>query len=138
MNMTADLLYSMSWIQPELILAGLALGLAVLGAYLGDRSAGFIAGVAALGILAAGAVAAWFQPSTPQLVFSGTVIIDKFGAFVKVVMAAASAATLWLGADYFARGKDRRFEFAVLTLLAVCGFFVMVSANNLITLYVGL
>jgi NADH-quinone oxidoreductase subunit N len=136
--MTANLLYSLSWTQPECLLASAALIFTVLGAYLGDRAAGFLAWIAALVILAAGVLAIHFQAPAPQQVFSGAMVIDSFGAFVKALMAFAAAATLLLASDHFSGSTDKRFELAVLALLSTLGFFVMASANNLMTLYIGL
>jgi NADH-quinone oxidoreductase subunit N len=138
MNMTEQLLYSLSWTQPEVLLAGLALAAAGIGVFFGDRFAAGLAGLGAIGIVGAGVIALQNQPSAPQIVYTGALIVDQFGAYVKVLMAFTAAATLMLGADHFRRSGDQRFEFTALTLLAVLGFFVMVSANSLITLYVGL
>jgi NADH-quinone oxidoreductase subunit N len=138
MSMTEQLLFSMSWTQPELLLAGLALVAAVLGAYLGDRFATPLAWLAAAGIVAAGVMALQYQPDVPQTVYSSALVVDKFGAYMKALMAFASAATLLLGADHFQRSGDQRFEFAALALLSTLGFFVMASSNTLVALYVGL
>ncbi len=89
-------------------------------------------------IIAAGVLAIHFQPSVAQKVFSGALVIDHFGAFVKALMALAAASTLLLASDHFKGGPDKRFEFAVLALLSTLGFFVMASSNNLMTLYIGL
>jgi NADH-quinone oxidoreductase subunit N len=136
--MTEQLIYSLSWTQPECLLAGLALALAVLGAYLGDRAAGLIAWIAAAGIIAAGVLAVMFQVPEPQHVFSGALVIDPFSAFMKALMAFAAAATLLLASDHFSGTSDKRFEFGVLALLSTLGFFVMASSSNLMSLYIGL
>jgi NADH-quinone oxidoreductase subunit N len=136
--MTDHLLYSLSWTQPEALLAGGALILAVLGAYLGDRAAGLLAWIAALIIVAAGVLAIHFQPAVAQHVFSDAIVIDRFSAFMKALMALAAASTLLLASDHFKGGPDKRFEFSVLALLSTLGFFVMASSNNLMTLYIGL
>ncbi|MGE0044271.1 MAG: NADH-quinone oxidoreductase subunit N, partial [Hyphomonadaceae bacterium] len=135
---TSDLLYSLSWIQPELWVAGFALAGAIIGAYGKDKSAGFLSWTGALVLIVAGALAIRFQPATAQEVFGGSMTIDHFAGFVKAVIAFSAAATLILGADHFKRTNDQRFEFPVMTALAVTGMFVMVSANDLITLYIGL
>jgi NADH-quinone oxidoreductase subunit N len=91
-----------------------------------------------LALLIAGALALHHAPSAPQEIFNGAMVTDGFGAYAKALIAFAAAAALVLGADHFARLQDHRFEFPVLILLAVLGMFIMASANDLITLYVGL
>lgn len=132
-----DLLFSLSWVQPELLLTGFALVGTLIGALLGNRSTGLLTGVAVAILLAAGALALLHRPETPQDIFAGAMSIDAFGAFAKAIIAFAAAATLVLGADHFSRLQDRQFEFPLVTVTAVLGMFVMVSANDLIALYVG-
>ena len=132
-----DLLFSLSWAQPELLLAGFALVGTLLGAMLGNRATGLLTGAAVAALLAAGAMALLHLPETPQDIFAGAMSIDAFGAFAKAIIAFAAAATLVLGADHFTRLQDRQFEFPLITVTAVLGMFVMVSANDLIALYVG-
>lgn len=73
----------------------------------------------------------------PVEVLQGAMVIDGIGVFAKALIAFSAAATLALGADHFHRSKEPRFEFPVLIALAVVGMFVMVSAQDLISLYVG-
>ena len=64
-------------------------------------------------------------------------VVDGVGVFAKVLIALAAAATLALGADHFVRTNEQRFEYPIMIVLAVLGMFVMVSAQDLISLYVG-
>ncbi len=132
-----DLLASLPLTRPELLLAGFALLATGLGAYLGDRGAGLLSGLGVLTIAGAGALALIDQPATPQHAFNGELVVDGFSAFVKAMIGAAAAVTLWLGADHFARTGERKFEFPALIALATLGMFVMAGAQDLITLYVG-
>jgi NADH-quinone oxidoreductase subunit N len=124
-------------IQPELLLGSFAMAGTLIGAVFGARSTGFLSGLAVLALLAAGVLCAMQRPATPVEIFSGALTIDAFGTFAKTVIAFAAAATLILGSSHFARIHDRRFEFPIVTVLSVLGMFIMVSANDLITLYVG-
>jgi NADH-quinone oxidoreductase subunit N len=136
--MTQDLfLYSLSWSQPELILAGAALATALLGALFGQRATSGLVLLGAAALVAAGILALRFTPSAPQVLFQGAFVADGFAAIAKAVIAFAAAATLLLGSAFFTRGRDTRFEFPLLVLTGTLGMFVMVSANDLITLYVG-
>lgn len=125
------------WVQGELILAAFAMFAAVAGAWAGDRAAGPLSVLGAIALIAAGVFGIVFDPAVPQVLFGGALVIDGFSAFAKALVAFSAAATLLLGADHFARTGERRFEFPVLVVLATLGMFVMVSARDLITLYVG-
>ncbi len=133
----SDLIYSLSWAQPELWLAGFALAGALVGAWVKDRGAGLLSGAGCLVLIVAGVLAFQFQPRTAQTLFGGALVIDAYAGVAKALIALSAAATLWLGADHFRRTNEQRFELPVLTVLAVLGMFIMASANDLITLYVG-
>src|SRR5690606_3935575 len=70
--------------------------------------------------------------------FSGMFAGDSFAAFSKVVIYAAAAASLLAAIGWFGRAGDLRAELPVLVLLASVGMGIMVSATDLLTLYVGL
>lgn len=70
--------------------------------------------------------------------FRGMFISDPFAVFFKVLVLMASALTLVISQDYLERKGIARFEFTILVLLATLGMMVMVSANNLMSLYLGL
>src|SRR5262249_30648949 len=77
------------------------------------------------------------QPAEPVTLFAGSFVSDGFSAFAKALIAFSAAVTLILGADHFARTGEKKFEFPALMTLSALGMFVMVSAQDLITLYVG-
>ncbi|MFT3726691.1 MAG: NADH-quinone oxidoreductase subunit NuoN [Terricaulis sp.] len=132
-----DLLNSLPHAHPEVLLAGFSLVALVVGAWSGDKIFGFLSTLAVLALLAAGAWAIYDAPAAPIELFQGAMVADGLGVFAKVLIAIAAAATLALGADHFNKTKEQRFEFPVLIVLAVLGMFVMVSARDLISLYVG-
>ena len=65
-------------------------------------------------------------------------IDDAFSRFAKVLIFFGSALMLMLGTDYMRRHEMMQFEYPILILFAVLGMAIMVSANDLITLYMGL
>jgi NADH-quinone oxidoreductase subunit N len=137
MSPMQDLLASYPHAWPELMLAGFALVAVILGAWSSERAFG---GLSALGVgvlIAAGGVALAYGPVAPVQIFQGALVVDGVGVFAKALIAFSAAATLALGADHFIQTNERRFEFPVLIVLAVLGMFVMVSAQDLISLYVG-
>jgi NADH-quinone oxidoreductase subunit N len=133
-----DLAYAWPHLYPEFLLAGFALGGVFFCALFGgDRRFGLISMLGVAALLGAGALAILREPLAPVNVLQGAMVIDGFGVFAKALIAFAAAATLALGADHFNRSGERRFEFPIMIALAVLGMFVMVSAQDLITLYVG-
>lgn len=137
MNPAIDLSNSLPLARPELLLAAFALIGAVLGAWFKDRIFGALSTLGVVAILGAGLLAVAWSPGASIEIFQGAMVVDGVGAFAKVLIAIAAAATLALGADYFITTKEQRFEFPVLIALATLGMFVMVSAQDLISLYVG-
>ncbi len=124
-------------ILPELILAVGALALLMAGAYSGARLGGAIGWAAVAVLLAAGMVAA--VPSEPRIVlFNGQIVVDSFGRFMKWLVFVGSALSLIMAADYNRKEGLAKPEFPVLVLFATLGMSIMISANDLITLYVGL
>lgn len=132
-----DLANSLPFAQPELLLAGFAFVAIILGAWLKDRAFASISmfGVAAL--IGAGALSIAFRPAAPIEILQGAMVVDGFGVFAKALIAFSAVATLALGADHFVRTNEQRFEFPIVVVLAVLGMFVMVSAQDLISLYLG-
>ncbi len=125
-------------ILPEIVLACGAMALLMLGAYRGgDRQASLINWLAA-GLMAG--VGLWLATSggPEQVAFAGAFVSDGFARFAKVLILLSAALMLILGEDWFTRRGIMKFEFPVLVLLSAVGMLVMVSAGDLIALYMGL
>ncbi len=73
-----------------------------------------------------------------QLLFHDMFITDRFSFFVKAMLVASAALTFMLSAGWFNRAENQRFEFPVLMLFALLGMMLMVSAHDMLALYVGL
>jgi NADH-quinone oxidoreductase subunit N len=71
-------------------------------------------------------------------VFNNLFITDTFAVFTKVMVLFASAVTILMAQDYLERHKIARFEYPILILFATLGMMMMISANNLMSLYLGL
>ncbi|MDZ4690493.1 NADH-quinone oxidoreductase subunit NuoN [Terricaulis sp.] len=136
MNPMSDLSASLPLAHPELLLVGFALGAAMIGAWFKDKAFHALSILGVTAIAGAG-VLAMYGPFAPVEIFQGALVVDGVAVFAKVLIGFAGAATLALGADHFGRTGDKRFEYPVLVALAVLGMFVMVSAQDLISLYVG-
>ena len=70
--------------------------------------------------------------------FGGLFVADAFGDFMKALVLIGAALTMIMSLSYLEREKVTRFEFPVLMLFATLGMLMMVSANDLISLYLGL
>jgi NADH-quinone oxidoreductase subunit N len=75
----------------------------------------------------------------PRIVtFAGMFVSDEFAVFMKVIVLLASIVTLVLSFDYLRHERIERFEYPLLVLFAALGMMLMISANDLISLYLGL
>lgn len=124
-------------ILPELLLALGSMGLLMLGTFGGgDRLAGLINWLMA-GLMTLLALMIAADPGTGTA-FNGAFVADGFGNFAKVLMLLSAAVILVLARDYLTRRGLMKFEFPVLIGLAVTGMMMMVSAGDLMSLYMGL
>lgn len=125
-------------VLPEIILALFAMG-ALLGAvYTGkDKTASFLTWLTAGVFLVLGAWIGLNGQGTDEA-FGGMFINDSFSRFAKVVILFSAAAVLIVSIDYMAKRDLLRFEYPILVALATVGMMVMVSAGDLMALYMGL
>jgi NADH-quinone oxidoreductase subunit N len=124
-------------VLPEIVLAIGALVLILVGAFRGERSTPLVTGLALLFLLIALATVVRMPPATTATL-GGSFVIDGFAKFMKVLALIGSGAALILSEDYFRRERIDRFEFPILILLSTIGMLMMISANDLIALYLGL
>jgi len=124
-------------ILPELILTGAALVLMMVAAFTRSRGGGLVSWLAAAVLI--GATAALIgAPSSAGSIFGGLLAADPFGAFGKALIFPAAAVAIIAAHGWFERGTEHEAEYSVLILFSAVGMAVMVSATNLITLYLGL
>ena len=70
--------------------------------------------------------------------FGGAFVVDTFARVMKVLILFGSAAAITLSVHFMKQEKIEKFEYPILVLLATVGMMMMVSANDLISLYMGL
>ena len=120
---------------PELLLAAGALLLLLLGAYGGEQRGGLVSGLSALLlVVAAIAVIVGRDGST----FDGAFVVDGFGRFLKVLVLIGSALAVVMTKRFAVAEKFFHFELPVLIVLATIGMLLMISAGDLIAVYLGL
>ena len=125
-------------ILPELVLALYAMGALLVGVYTGkDRTAPMLVWVTVAVFVIFAFWVGVAGPST-RAAFGGLFIDDAFARFTKVTILLSAAAVLGMSQGYMERRGLLRFEYPVLVTLSVVGMMVMVSAGDLMTLYLGL
>jgi NADH-quinone oxidoreductase subunit N len=129
--------YQLLPVLPELVLALGAMVLLMVGAYRGQQATGLVTGLA-IGLLAVVGVLELWLPAGRLTTFSGSFIVDDFARFLKILALIGSVATLVLSAEFLADPSRRIFEYSILVLLSTLGMMVLISAGDLIMLYLGL
>ena len=125
-------------VLPELLLAVFAMAALLYGVYAGkDRVSGLLTWATA-GLMLALALWIGMGQSGTQVAFGGMLVDDAFARFAKVAILASAAAVLVISRDFMARRGLGRFEYPLLVALSVVGMMVMVSAGDLMALYMGL
>ena len=124
---------------PEAVLILGAMALLMVGVFRphDEREAESISWLA-IGVIA---VAGWLVLSLPpqtEELFQGGFVADAFARFLKLLLLAACAASLLLSFTYMRETGSTKFEYPVLVLLATAGMMMMISASDLIALYLGL
>lgn len=123
---------------PETVLTLGSLAALMLGTFAGKRRALTVTSLFAVAILALAGFSLLDAPAGITRAFDGLYVADDFSAFLKVIILAAAAASVMLALPWLNESGSGRFEYPVLMLLATLGMTIMVSANDLLTLYVGL
>ena len=124
-------------ILPEIILAVGGIVLMMAAAFAGRRASTAISWAGVL-LLIAATVALIGAPTHAGPLFGGLIVADPFASFGKVVMFLAAAVAIVMAHGWFERGTEHANEYPVLILFSAVGMSVMVSATNLMSLYVGL
>ena len=122
---------------PELFVAIAAMVLLLYGVFRGNGSTRFVTWLAVGALVVAGVIAV-SSGTDYVLAFNDLFVVDAYAVFAKVLIVAAAALAIILSMPFNARAGIDQFEFPIVLLLSVLGMMMMVSANDLISLYVGL
>ena len=137
--MTADMLsQDLALLIPELLLAGGAMALLMLGVFMKGEGANKLVQWLTVALLAGAGLASLFLVSGEGQAFNGGFIFDGLARFSKVAIGLVAAIALLLAMPYLKAEKLGKIEYSVLMTLAVTGMFMMVSANDLISMYMGI
>ncbi|RKF23275.1 NADH-quinone oxidoreductase subunit NuoN [Altericroceibacterium spongiae] len=137
-----DFKSSLGLIAPEIILSVSSLVLLLVAAWAGDKAS------RAISVIACFVLGACFFLVAPMVcagvagpdavAFDGLFTADAFAGFAKLLIFAATGAALVIAPSFFDRTRSMKAEYPVLILLAALGMSLMVSATDLLTLYIGL
>jgi NADH-quinone oxidoreductase subunit N len=121
---------------PEILLVVGAMALLMVGAY--RENSVQLVNASAFALLVLAALVVFALPPGKLVTFGGSFVVDDFARVLKMLTLAGSAATIALARDYQAAEGQEKFEFAILILLSTTGMLMLISAADLIALYLGL
>ena len=121
---------------PELILAIGAMALLMLGVFTGQERGELILWLAVLLLVVAGIFVATGEGT--ETLFNGSFIVDAYARMLKLLTLIGAAVALGMSVNYWRDAGGLKFEYPVLVLFAATGMLMMISAYDLIALYVGL
>jgi NADH-quinone oxidoreductase subunit N len=122
---------------PEIVLAVGAMVLLMVGAFRGEGTARAINWLSILLLIAAGVIVLML-PEGKLVTFGESFVVDGFARFLKLLALAGSACAILMSFDYLEREKQEKFEYPILILLSTTGMLMLISAADLIAMYLGL
>ena len=135
--MTGEMLVSsLQLSMPEIILAVGSMVLLMIGVFSGNRSSSLVTVLAVALLIIAGL---WMLIISGEgSAFGGAFLEDSFAKYMKVLTLIGSITAMVMAVGHGQEEQTDRFEFPVLIMLATLGMMLMISANDLIALYLGL
>ncbi len=123
---------------PEIVLAILGMALMMVGVFVPEKGAlRLVNGLTVASLVVV--LALVLQGADGRvLAFGGLFVTDDFAVFMKTLVLLGSILVLVMSEDFVTREGMARFEFPILVLFATVGMMMMISANDLIALYIGL
>ncbi|HTW75807.1 MAG TPA: NADH-quinone oxidoreductase subunit NuoN [Steroidobacteraceae bacterium] len=124
---------------PEMLLAGAACAILLFDVYADAARRALTPTLTMIALLAGVLVTSWFAMSGHrQVLFDGFYVADPLASFLKLIAFATMATVVFYSQDYLEQRGMRGGEYYVLCLTALLGVFVLISANNLLTVYLGI
>jgi len=122
---------------PEIIVVIGALVLLLVGVFNEERGAKMVWGLTMLVIAAAVGflIKDW---GTNTILFNGSFIIDDYARLLKIMVLLGGLVTLYMSITYLSETGIFKSEYSVLILFSLLGMMMMISAGDLIALYLGL
>ena len=123
-------------VLPELLLSVGALALILIGVFGGERSTPVVTGISAA-LLVVAAITLLFV-TADGTTFDGAFVLDAFGRYLKVLTLIGSTLAIVMSVGYARAERFEKFEYPILIVLATIGMMMMISANDMIALYLGI
>jgi NADH-quinone oxidoreductase subunit N len=122
--------------RPEIFLAAVTALLLIYAVVRGEAATPFVSLVTSLALLVTAVLL--FVPYREGTAFAQLFIVDRLTTTMKALVLVGSSTAILMSRAYFEQAKAWRFEYPLLVALATLGMMLMISANDLMSLYVGL
>ncbi len=122
---------------PEIFLALAGMAVLMVGVFAREGHAVRVSNLLSLIALGIALVLVIFVSGGTMMAFGNLFVTDGFATYMKSLVLLGSILAVLMSQEYFEQEGAARFEFPVLILFATLGMLMMVSANNLISLYLG-
>ncbi len=123
---------------PEIVLALTAMALLMVGVFRKGETYGIVTICSSVALFIVALLVAYGARSGREVAFGGAFVVDDFARAMKFLVLAGTEVALILSGSFLARHNMLKFEYVVLLLLSALGMMMMISANDLISLYMGL
>ncbi|MGI9415461.1 MAG: NADH-quinone oxidoreductase subunit NuoN, partial [Hyphomicrobiales bacterium] len=124
-------------VLPEILLAVGAMAFLMLGVFRRGDSTSLITWLSVILLIGVGGIVL-FAGAGRETAFDNSFVTDDFSRFMKTLTIAGSAITIIMSVHFMRTERIERFEYPILVLLATLGMLMMISANDMISLYMGL
>lgn len=124
--------------SPEIFLACAAMAMMMVGVFVKAESAYRIVSTLAIAVLVVAGIMVLNVGGGRQEALFGFFVVDDFAVYMKILILLGSVIAIVMSEGYVQREHMDRFEFPILITLATLGMLMMVSANDLMSLYIGL
>jgi NADH-quinone oxidoreductase subunit N len=121
---------------PEIVLAVGAMALLMVGVF--RKRSESLVDLGAIGLLVLAALMVAWLPAGRLVTFGGSFVVDDFARFLKILAFGASAVAIVMSLTHSAAERQRKFEYSILIVLSSVGMGMLISASDLIALYLGL
>ena len=140
MEINVDQLFqtiNLATIMPEIILSVVGMVLLLVNVFVPSKSKGYLAWLSLAGLVGAGfaAVSGWGMTIES---FSGSVVLDNFGIFFKIIFVVAAGLTVLISEQYMEREGCNHGELYPLVLFTTVGMMLMASGTDMMTIFIGL
>lgn len=135
--MTDLQMFNLVPVMPEILIAIMAMFLLVFGVFNGNKTYKAVTWYAVFTLVAAGGMLLKF-PEMTVFAMNGMFVTEPFAAFMKLLVIIGASLSLLMSIAYCQRENIAKFEYPILIMFSSLGMMIMISANDLMSLYVGL